>query len=89
MIEINKYSYPIDNLGGMEDSTDLAEIESVLKDADSFDDDSIFYTPSGEEYYIEELEGKWVKVGECGFKVPITTLSPDEIQDNSHSNLED
>lgn len=69
-INIVYYSEVLDNWGRTESSKDPAKIKKVLENAEEFNDDMTFEADSGQLFFIDELIGHEVKVGDFQFVVP-------------------
>lgn len=62
-IRITRLSYPIDNWGTEHRTEDPVEILEALREQDS--DDDRFEDERGQAYFIDDLIGKEVRVGEA------------------------
>jgi hypothetical protein len=69
LIEIVLFADVLDNSGKEQVSESPAEILQVLKASDEFTDDMRFEDNYGNIYFIDDLLGKTVKVGEAVFEV--------------------
>ena len=69
LIEIVLFADVLDNSGKEQVSESPAEILQVLKASDEFTDDMRFEDNHGNIYFIDDLLGKTVKVGEAVFEV--------------------
>lgn len=61
-IKICRLSYPVDNWGKEEVTEDPVQILEALREQDS--DDDCFEDETGRAYFIDDLIGKEVQVGE-------------------------
>ena len=68
-IEIVDYSEVQDNWGNTKKTQKPNEIEMILKDPANFTDDMSFLGKDRNVYYIDDLIGKEVKVGNSKFMV--------------------
>jgi hypothetical protein len=69
-INIVYYSEVLDNWGRTESSREPEQLKSVLLNVEGFTDDMTFEDNTGHIYFIDELIGHQVKVGEDIFVVP-------------------
>jgi len=69
-INIVYYSEVLDNWGHTESSREPEQLKSVLLNVEGFTDDMTFEDNTGHIYFIDELIGHQVKVGEDIFIVP-------------------
>jgi hypothetical protein len=68
-IEIVLYAEVMDNLGRESKTRDAKKISYALKASDEFNDDMRFEDQFGNMYFIDDLIGKTVKVGDETFEV--------------------
>lgn len=71
-IEIVYYSEVIDNWGRTESSQKPNLIKDILKDEAAWTDDLTFEDKQGNVYYVDDLVGKQVKVGNEVFTIKET-----------------
>jgi len=69
-INIVYYEEVLDNWGRTESSREPEQLKSVLLNVEGFTDDMTFEDNTGHIYFIDELIGHQVKVGEDIFVVP-------------------
>ncbi len=69
-INIVYYSEVLDNWGRTESSREPEQLKSVLLNVEGFTDDMTFEDNTRHIYFIDELIGHQVKVGEDIFVVP-------------------
>jgi len=69
-INIVYYSEVIDNWGRTESSREPARLKEVLQAVEEFTDDMTFEDNTGHTYFIDELIGHQVKIGDDVFVVP-------------------
>ena len=69
-INIVYYSEVLDNWGRTESSREPEQLKSVLLNVEGFTDDMTFEDNTGHIYFIDELIGHQVKIGEDIFVVP-------------------
>ncbi len=69
-INIVYYSEVLDNWGRTESSREPEQLKSALLNVEGFTDDMTFEDNTGHIYFIDELIGHQVKVGEDIFVVP-------------------
>jgi hypothetical protein len=68
-IEIVFYAEAFDNIGREKKTKDLKKIKYALKASDEFNDEMRFEDRFGNMYFIDDLIGKTVKVGDETFEV--------------------
>lgn len=68
-ITIIKYSEILDNWGSTESSMKTDTILKVIEDTDSWSDDMRFYDSNHRMYFIDDLIGKTIKIGEVKLKL--------------------
>ena len=69
MINITYYTETLDNWGRTESSTKPDVIKRVLQTPDEFSDDMQFEDKEGRIYFIDDLIGQEIQVGEEIFTV--------------------
>ena len=69
-INIVYYSEVLDNWGRTESSREPEQLKSVLLNVEGFTDDMTFEDNTGHIYFIDELIGHQVKIGDDVFVVP-------------------
>jgi hypothetical protein len=69
-INIVYYSEVLDNWGRTESSREPEQLKAVLLNVEGFTDDMTFEDNTGHIYFIDELIGHQVKVGDDVFVVP-------------------
>jgi hypothetical protein len=68
-IEIVLYAEAMDNRGKESKTKDFKKISYALRASDEFNDDMRFEDSTGNMYFIDDLIGKTVKVGDETFEV--------------------
>jgi hypothetical protein len=69
-INIVYYEEALDNWGRTESSRDPERLKEVLQTIEEFTDDMTFEDNTGHVYFIDELIGHQVKIGDDVFIVP-------------------